>query len=91
MAERKTMNVSMAPKHKAFIRAQVASGRYRNDSEVVRAGLRLLEAQARRDRLEELLVEGLESGEPVAMDEQYWADLRRRVAEQASRMDRGDA
>jgi antitoxin ParD1/3/4 len=40
-----TRNVSLTAELNAFIRAQVASGRYQNASEVVRAGLRLLLAQ----------------------------------------------
>jgi antitoxin ParD1/3/4 len=38
------MNVSLTPELEAFIDARVASGRYQTASEVVRAGLRLLEA-----------------------------------------------
>ncbi len=38
-----TQNVNLADHHANFIRSSVDSGRYRNASEVVRAGLRLLE------------------------------------------------
>jgi antitoxin ParD1/3/4 len=41
------MNVSLTPELEAFIDARVASGRYQSASEVVRAGLRLLEAEER--------------------------------------------
>jgi antitoxin ParD1/3/4 len=37
------MNVSLTPELEAFVNARVASGRYQSASEVVRAGLRLLE------------------------------------------------
>jgi len=43
MASDQTRNVSLTAELNAFIRAQVASGRYQNASEVVRAGLRLLQ------------------------------------------------
>jgi antitoxin ParD1/3/4 len=39
------MNVSLTPELEASIDARVASGRYQSASEVVRAGLRLLEAE----------------------------------------------
>jgi len=42
-----TRNVSLTAELNAFIRAQVASGRYQNASEVVRSGLRLLQQQER--------------------------------------------
>ena len=74
------MNVSVSPQHKAFVKAQVTAGRFRNDSEVVRAGIRLLEEHERQRRLEELLLEGLESGEPIDMDDAYWSSLRHRVS-----------
>lgn len=41
------MNVSLTPELEAFIDTRVASGRYQSASEVVRAGLRLLEAEER--------------------------------------------
>lgn len=42
-----TRNVSLTPEMNSFIRGQVASGRYQNASEVVRAGIRLLQDQER--------------------------------------------
>ncbi len=33
--------------------------------------------------LDEILVEGLESGKSVPADDAYWADLRKRVADKA--------
>lgn len=38
------MNVSLTPKLDQFVTDQVKQGRYRSSSEVVREGLRLLEA-----------------------------------------------
>jgi len=48
MPVRKTRNVSLTPEMEAFIDGQVASGRYRSASEVVRAALRLLEEDERK-------------------------------------------
>lgn len=49
MAEKiPTRNVSLTPRIEAFIVGQVASGRFRSASEVVRAALRLLEADERQ-------------------------------------------
>ena len=47
MANRKTMNVSLAPELERFVVETVASDRYRSASEVVRAALRLLEKEER--------------------------------------------
>jgi len=43
-----TRNVSLTPEIEAFIAGRIASGRFRNASEVVRAALRLLEEDERR-------------------------------------------
>jgi antitoxin ParD1/3/4 len=50
MATDQTRNVSLTAELNAFIRAQVASGQYQNASEVVRAGLRLLQRQEQRNQ-----------------------------------------
>jgi putative addiction module CopG family antidote len=41
--QRTTLNVSLTPALEQFIAERVSSGRYQTASEVVRAGLRLLE------------------------------------------------
>lgn len=52
-----------------FINEQVQAGRYGSTSDVVRAGLRLLqEHEARVNALEAALVEGENSGEPRTFD-----------------------
>lgn len=52
-----------------FLSRTVATGRYRSASEVVRAGLRLLEdEEARMSALRNALIAGEESGAPEAFD-----------------------
>lgn len=46
-----TQNVNLSSRLATFIRESIATGRYQNASEVVRAGLRLLEQRDREDQL----------------------------------------
>jgi antitoxin ParD1/3/4 len=49
MPSKSTLNVSLTPELTAFIAAKVSTGHYRSASEVVRAALRLLDEQDRRE------------------------------------------
>jgi len=46
-----TRNVNLSDQQAKFIRRSIGKGRYRNASEVVRAGLRLLEQREQEDKL----------------------------------------
>lgn len=60
-------SIALSPHFEEFIRRQVNSGRYNNVSEVIRAGLRMLEdAETRQamlqDELRKNIHDGLQSG-----------------------------
>ena len=62
-------SVSLGQHFATFIDAQVQGGRYGSASDVVRAGLRLLEEhEAKVAALQDALRAGLESGEPRPFD-----------------------
>lgn len=69
-------SVALSPHFEAFIRRQVDSGRFNNASEVVRAGLRLLEEReaeqaAKLKALREAIALGLASGPGIAEEEVF--------------------
>ena len=62
-------SVSLGQHFASFIDAQVQGGRYGTASDVVRAGLRLLEEHETKVKaLQDALNAGLQSGEPRAFD-----------------------
>ncbi len=62
-------SVSLGAHFAAFIDSQVQGGRYSTASDVVRAGLRLLEEhEGKVKALQDALRAGLESGEPRPFD-----------------------
>jgi antitoxin ParD1/3/4 len=59
----KNTSVSLGDYFEAFVASRITEGRYKNASEVIRAGLRLLEAEEQRAALlKSAIREGLESG-----------------------------
>lgn len=65
----RTTSVALGPHFASFIDAQVQGGRYGSASDVVRAGLRLLEEhEAKVKVLQDALNAGLNSGEPRPFD-----------------------
>ncbi len=67
------MSVSLPPRLEAIVRAKVASGAYRDESEVLSRALDLLarydsEVKAKRDALRGMIREGMESGAPQDTD-----------------------
>ena len=67
---------ALGERFERFIEEKVRSGRFGNASEVVRAGLRLLEDQERRrelelEKLRQSIEEGRRSGPPRSADEVF--------------------
>lgn len=71
-----TMNISLPDRLKEFVDVQVGSGRYSSVSEYVRDLIRQDEDSKAREKLEALLLEGIQSGEPTEMTRQDWNDIR---------------
>ncbi|WP_288865245.1 type II toxin-antitoxin system ParD family antitoxin [uncultured Alistipes sp.] len=67
----KTTSVALGTYFENFIQSTIAQGRYNNASEVVRAGLRLLEEQESKVvALKSAIDEGVSSGIAVGFDPQ---------------------
>jgi antitoxin ParD1/3/4 len=65
----KATSIVLGDQLNTFVDIQVAKGRYGSTSEVVRAGLRLLEEhEAKLEALRQALIEGEKSGEPMPFD-----------------------
>ena len=60
---------------------RVSVGGYSTPSEYLRELLRQDQKQRTEDKLETLLLEGLESGEPIEITPEYWENKRKRLVE----------
>ncbi len=78
-----TLNISLPQSMRAFIEQQIAQGGYSTASEYIRGLIRGDQKRVAEKRVEALLLEGLQSGEPVEISDQWWeqkkADLLRRL------------
>ena len=68
-----------------FIDEQIAEGSYGTASEYIRELLRAAQKQKAREKVEALLEEGLNSGEPIELTPEYWQNLRKRLTERYGR------
>ena len=74
-----TMNISLPDSMRAYIEQKVAQGGYSTASEYIRQLVRDDQTRATQQRLEALLMEGIESGPSHEMTAEDWEELRRRV------------
>jgi antitoxin ParD1/3/4 len=79
-----SMNVSLPESLRKFAEERAAKG-FSSVSEYFRALLREDQKRLAQERLEELLLEGLDSGEPAEVTPEYWKKLRARVRERAKK------
>ncbi len=72
-----TMNISLPETMKQFIEEQVSAGGYSSVSEYIRALVREEQKRKAQERLEALLVDGVESGQPTEMGDEECDEIRR--------------
>jgi antitoxin ParD1/3/4 len=73
------MNVSLPESLKSYVEEQVNTGGYGTVSEYLRELIREDKKRKTQERLEAFLLEGLESGEPIAVTPAFWNDMWARV------------
>lgn len=76
-----SINISLPESMKTYIEEQVASGDYGTLSEYIRELIRQDQKRKAQERLESLLLEGLDSGFTTPMTAQDWEQIRQVVRE----------
>jgi antitoxin ParD1/3/4 len=76
------MNISLPEQLKEFIDEQVRSGRYSSVSEYVRDLVRNDEKRKAQDKLESMLMKGIQSGEPTELTRADWQEIRQEALKQ---------
>ena len=71
-----SMNISLPEELKEYVETQTKSG-YSTPSEFVRELIRADQKRRATERLDALLLEGLDSGAPIPVNAKFWDDLKR--------------
>ena len=74
-----TLNISLPESMRAYIDEKVSLGGYSTASEYVRQLIRDDQKAAAQERLELLLMEGIESGERIEGSDEYWEQKKARL------------
>ena len=70
-----SMNVSLPEELKQYAEAQTKNG-YSTASEYVRELIRTDQRRRMKDKLDAMLIEGLQSGDSIPVDATFWNDLK---------------
>jgi len=76
----RTVTISMPESLRKFVEVQMKRQGFGNVSEYFRALVREQQAREADSQLEELLLEGLESGEDIEVAPEFWKDLKAEAA-----------
>lgn len=80
-----SLNISLPQPLKNYVESRVKAGGYSTPSEYVRELVRADQKKRAEDRLEELLLEGLQSGDPIEITPQYWEKKRKQLISRHAR------
>lgn len=81
----KSMNISLPESMRTYVEGQVASGGYSTASEYFRELVRIDQKRKANERLEALLLEGLQSGAATPITDKDWQDIRQAVRKEAAK------
>jgi len=76
-----TMNIALPESMKHFVQERVTEGGYSSVNEYIRELIRADQKRNAQERIDTLLLEGLDSGKPVAVTAEYWEEKKRRLSE----------
>jgi antitoxin ParD1/3/4 len=73
------LNISLPDAMRAFIDEEIAKGDYSTASEYIRDLIRQAQKKAEEKKLETMLLEGLDSGEPIEVTDEWWEQKRAQI------------
>jgi len=83
-----TMNIALPESMKHFVQERVSEGGYSSVSEYVRDLIRADQRRKAEERIDALLLEGLDSGQAIAVTPEYWEEKKRKLTERLGKASR---
>ena len=77
-----TMNIALPEAMKHFVQERVTEGGYSSVSEYVRDLIRADQKRRVEERIDALLLQGIDSGPPISVTPEYWEEKKRKLTEQ---------
>jgi antitoxin ParD1/3/4 len=81
----KSINISLPDTMRAYVEEQVAQGGYSSVSEYFRELVRQDQKQVAQERLETMVLEGLNSKDATEMTATDWEDIRQTIRERINK------
>jgi antitoxin ParD1/3/4 len=81
-----TMNIALPESMKHFVQARVSEGGYSSASEYVRELIRADQKRKAEERIDALLLEGLDSGDTIRVTPEYWEEKKRKLTERLGKI-----
>ncbi|MFB2896598.1 type II toxin-antitoxin system ParD family antitoxin [Aerosakkonemataceae cyanobacterium BLCC-F50] len=81
----KSINISLPDAMRTYVEEQVANGGYSTVSEYFRELIRQDQKRKANERLEAMLLEGLDSGTATPMSDRDWSEIRQTVRQRITK------
>ncbi len=80
------MNIALPEAMKDFVQDRVAEGGYSSVSAYIRELIRADQKRKAEERIDALLLEGLDSGSPLPVTPEYWEEKKRKLSERLGKV-----
>ena len=80
-----TMNVALPESMKQFVNERVSQDGYSSTSEYIRSLIQIDQKRQAEERIDALLLEGLASGESIAVTPDYWEEKKRQLTQRLAK------
>lgn len=85
-----TLTISLSDDLKAFVEERARAGNFASPAEFIGHLVRDEQKRTEQQRLEQMLLDGLDSGDPIRVTDAYWDDLAARARQRADARTNGD-